>query len=262
MVVLLGYLAAGLLAWWGFLFFTQRGMLFPAPSAAEASPPAGTERAWIGPGESVEAWLLRPTSARAGPAPLLIYLHGNGELIDYWPEEFAAARARGLAVLLVEYPGYGRSAGAPSEASIREATLAAYDWAVVQPGIDQERVVAHGRSLGGGAAAILATERPVRALVLESSFSSVRAFARGYGAPGFLVRDPFDTESRLASYSGPVLLLHGARDESIPVAHAHRLHAALPRASLELLPCGHNDCPSSWPMVERFLEQERLLEAP
>lgn len=260
LAALLGLGLAALLLWWGFLWTVQRRLLFPAPlSAGAAAMPRDAEAVWLdGAGGKSEAWLLRPPGG-AGPAPLLIFTHGNGELIDYWPDAFAGARRQGVAVLLVEYPGYGRSGGAPGEASIREAVLAAYDWAVRQPGIDSTRIIAHGRSLGGGAAAILAAERPVAALVLESSFSSVRAFARGFGAPGFLVRDPFDTRTRLATIAAPVLLLHGRHDAVIPTWHADALKAARPEAQLEWMDCGHNDCPPSWPRVARFLSAHGII---
>jgi hypothetical protein len=118
----LGLLAALGAAWVAFLFFLQRPALFPAPRAAMGDR-AALERAR---GESaslqlpfgaVESWLLPPIPERT-PAPLLIYAHGNGELIDFWAESFGELRAAGLAVLLVEYPGYGRSGGTPSQASI------------------------------------------------------------------------------------------------------------------------------------------------
>ncbi len=65
---------------------------------------------------AVEGWLLRaPGASAARPAPLLIFAHGNGELIEYWPDALLPYRALGMHVLLPEYRGYGRSAGQPSE---------------------------------------------------------------------------------------------------------------------------------------------------
>jgi pimeloyl-ACP methyl ester carboxylesterase len=189
----------------------------------------------------------------------LLFTHGNGELIDYWPEEFDAARERGVAVLLVEYPGYGRSDGSPSERAITEGVLAAYDWAQRRSHVDRSRIIPYGRSLGGGAAAILARVRPVPAVILESAFSSVAAFASGFGAPQFLLRDRFDSVAALASFKGPVLILHGDRDEIVPPSHARVLAAASPNATLKFLPCGHNDCPRPWAEVRGFLERNGLL---
>ena len=253
---------AAIAAYWALLFFAQRWVLFPAPFAADGlqSDELGIERTWIEqPDLRAEAWLLPPLRPERGSAPLIVFAHGNGELIDHWAREFETAREWGLAVLLVEYPGYGRSAGAPSEDSITRAFVAAYDWALSQPGVDGRRVVGWGRSLGGGAICALARQRPLAALVLESTFTSVRAMAARFGLPGFLVRDPFDNRSVVSRFAGPLLLLHGEHDEVIAPTHGRQLHAAAPAAELFVLPCGHNDCPRPWAVVGRFLARHDLL---
>jgi len=249
------------LAYWVLLFFTQRSVLFPMPPVTSAPPrPPHAQQIWLTTSFGrVEAWYLPPLGRRAGPTPLLLFTHGNGELIDYWPEEFEPARERGLGVLLVEYPGYGRSEGAPSERSITESTLAAFDWAEQQPHVDQARIIPYGRSLGGGAAAIVASARPVRAMILESAFSSVAAFASGFGAPWFLVRDAFDSVRAVAAFQGPILILHGDRDEIVPPHHARALAAASKNATLTFLPCGHNDCPRPWVEILAFLASNGMI---
>jgi fermentation-respiration switch protein FrsA (DUF1100 family) len=241
----------------------QRSVLYPAPPAP-ASPErlaaiAGAEQIRLESGES-ETWLLSPLRGSTRPATLIVFAHGNGELIDDWGEAFAPPRLWGAAVLLVEYPGYGRSGGTPSQTSILEAMERAYDAVRGRAGIDPSRIVAYGRSLGGGAACALARERSVAALVLESTFTSVRPLARGFGLPGFLVRDPFDNLDALRAYPGPVLIIHGESDDLIPPEHAAALHAAAPRSRLELLPCGHNDCPRPWGLLRAFLLDNGLLE--
>jgi hypothetical protein len=233
-------------------------LLYPAPPFAGGDHVAlgpRSERIWLeSPGARTEALLLAATAPAAAPAPLVIYAHGNGELIDIWVDQFEPLRAAGAAVLLVEYPGYGRSSGSPSEASIRQAMVAGFDWAAAQPGVDHARIVGWGRSLGGGAICALARERPLAALVLESSFTSVRALAAElFRAPAFLVRDRFDNLEVVRAFAGPILLLHGERDQSIPVAHARALQAAAAHAELHVLPCGHNDCARPWELLERFL---------
>jgi hypothetical protein len=188
-----------------------------------------------------------------------VFTHGNGELIDYWPSDFEVPRQWGAGVLLLEYPGYGRSSGSPSERSVTDAVLAAYDWAVKQPSVDHRRIIAYGRSVGGGAATALAARRPVAALILESTFTSVAAFAARYGAPGLLVRDRFDNLSVVRRFGGPVLILHGEHDETIPVSHGRALHSAQPSSELVVMPCGHNDCARPWDAVRGFLGKHRLL---
>jgi fermentation-respiration switch protein FrsA (DUF1100 family) len=258
-----GALAAIVLlaAYWTLLFVTQRSMLFPMPPVTGAPPrPPFAEPIWLETSFGrVEAWYLPPIDPGQQPAPLLLFAHGNGELIDYWPEEFDDPRHWGAGVLLVEYPGYGRSEGSPSQASIAEAMLAAYEWARQHQRVDASRIIPYGRSLGGGAAAIVSIERTVPALILESSFSSVAAFAAGFGAPRFLVRDPFDTESAVRSFTGPVLILHGDRDDIVPPHHARTLAAAAGNVTLTFMPCGHNDCPRPWAEVRAFLSRNGLL---
>lgn len=238
------------------MYLLQPRITFPRPpihaQRLGALAAVGGESIWLDvDGQRVEAWLL-PGAAR-GPAPLLIHAHGNGELIDFWADAFTLVRGAGIHVLLVEFPGYGRSAGAPSEVSVTAALVAAYDRVVADPRIDAQRVVGYGRSLGGGAIAQLAARRPVAALVLESTFSSLTDIIRRYYVPDWLIRYRFDTRAVLATYGGPVLIIHGTTDGIIPVAHAHALQAATPRATLQLLPCGHNDCPPQWELVLSFL---------
>ena len=254
-------LGALVLVYWGLLFVGQRALIFPAPSLADApARPDDAEVVWLDtPGGAVEAWYLPPLARDGEKAPLLIFAHGNGELIDYWPGEFAEPRSWGMGALLVEFPGYGRSKGTPSERSVEAAILAAHDWAAARSDVDSRRIVAYGRSLGGGAAAILATSRPVAALVLESSFTSVAAFARQFGAPALLVRDRFDNLAAVREFRGPILILHGEYDTIIPVSHARSLHAAQPAAELVIVPWGHNDMPRLWSLLESFLRRHAIL---
>jgi fermentation-respiration switch protein FrsA (DUF1100 family) len=246
-------------AWWLLAFFAQRGVMFPTSAIAPA-PPAqlarlGGEGIWLELEEGrVEVFYL-PGQAAGGP--LLLFAHGNAELIDHWADAWEKIRARGASLLLVEYPGYGRSEGAPSEASIREVMIAAYDWAASR-GIAAD-IVGWGRSLGGGALCALARERPLSALILESTFTSARSMAAGLGVPGFLVRDPFENLSLVREFREPLLLLHGERDRVIPVRHAHALSEAAPGAELVLMPCGHNDCPRPTDTVLAFLSAHGLL---
>ena len=258
--------SAVIAGYWLLLYAAQRSVIFPgaaAPSDEAALARAGGERVWLQLGaRKSEAWFL-PSLAPAGPpSPLIIFAHGNAELIDYWPEAFDTPRRWGVSILLVEYPGYGRSEGRPSEKSITAAMVAAYDWAVARQDIDPARVIAYGRSVGGGAASDLARERPVGALVLESTFTSVRRMALRFAAPGFLVRDPFDNLSLVRRFTKPLLIIHGVTDDIIPVWHGRALARAAPSAELQLLPCGHNDCPRPWPVLRRFLEDHEILNSP
>jgi uncharacterized protein len=236
----------------------QTMLAFPyIPTSAqipEAVHAFGGEVIWLdAEGERVEAWFM--PARQAGPAPLIINTHGNGELIDQWAERVGPLRDAGFGVLLVEYPGYGRSGGKPSDDSITATMLAAYDWAASDPRVDPRRIVAHGRSMGGGAAGQLAKRRPLAAVVLESAYTSLAAMVRAHGIPDFLVATRLDTLRALADYRGPLLILHGERDMVIPVSHARAMAAAYPRARLVIQNCGHNDCAPQWELVLGFLAE-------
>lgn len=240
----------------------QRATMFPRHLVARGGPPppAGAVVARLDTGEEeVEAWLLPPLVGEPGPAPLLLFAHGNAELIDFWPAEFEEPRRWGLAVLLVEYPGYGRSTGRSSERSIARVLCTAHDWAATRAEVDARRIVGYGRSVGGAAIGLLARERPLAALVLESTFTSVPAMARRIGVPGFLMRDRFDTLTALRDFPGPALVLHGTRDTIVPAEESRAFAAANPRVELHLLACGHNDCPRPWFQLQRFLREHGIL---
>jgi fermentation-respiration switch protein FrsA (DUF1100 family) len=159
-----------------------------------------------------------------------------------------------VSILLVEYPGYGRSSGTPSEASIARAMVAAYDWAPRGPASTAARILGWGRSLGGGAICALARERPLAALVLESTFTSVHAIARQlFGVPGFLVRDRFDNLEVVRGFRGADPAVPRRTRPSIPLEHARALHAAAAHSELHVLPCGHNDCALPWDLLAKFI---------
>lgn len=252
-----------------FLFLVQRKILFPrglipAPSSSEVNI-SGLEKLWIETKfERVEAWFLPPTSdISAKQAPAVIFGHGNGELIDFWPQELKKFLQLGIGVLLVEYPGYGRSSGSPSQQSITRTFTAAYDRLVAREDVNAERIILFGRSLGGGAVCALAPNRPSAALILMSTFTSVNAFTARYLAPKFLVRDPFDNLSVVKDYPGPILIIHGRHDEVIPFSHGQNLHKVSKHSQMVVYDAGHNDCPPDWHVfwqdVESFLRGAGLL---
>lgn len=234
------------------LFFMQRHMMYPrymigTPQEVSETLP-GLERIWIDTDfGSVETWYLAPGGTRrSAPSPVVIFAHGNAELIDFWPEELLVFRNLGIGVLLVEYPGYGRSEGSPAQDSITQTFVRAYDRIAARPDVDAGRIILFGRSLGGGAVCALAGQRPTAALILMSAFTSARAFAPRYLVPGILVRDPFDNLAAVTDYEGPILVMHGKFDEVIPYRHGVSLAGAAKNGKLLTFDCGHNDWAPGW----------------
>jgi uncharacterized protein len=187
---------------------------------------------------------LRPTNHHSlGKAPLIIIAHGNAEIIDGLPDEFDWLTDYGFALLLVEYPGYGRSEGTPSQARIAKVLLDAYDTVIQRPDIDPMRIILLGRSLGGGTICTLADQRPSAGLILISTFTDIKRFAKNYLAPSFLVRDTYDNNAVLEHYLKPVLIIHGSKDTVVPYNHALQLSRTAKNATLITYDCGHDDCP-------------------
>ena len=251
------------------LFVLQRQIIFPRyqiPEAVQTEQPiAGLEKIWLDTDSGkVEAWFVSSDGSPSDkPRPVVIFGHGNGELIDFWPEELRKFARLGLAVLLVEYPGYGRSAGNPTEESVTHTFIAAYDWLTSRNDVDASGIILFGRSLGGGAVCALARQRPSAALILMSTFTSAKSFAKKFLVPPFLVRDPFDNLEVVKKYPNPMLIIHGKNDTLIPYSHGKALQAAARRAEMITYSAGHNDCPPDWDVfwkdVEGFLRINGII---
>ncbi len=242
-------------------YLIQRYATFPPPKGISDPGIVDAqqgERLWLDVGgDRVEAWFL-PARHAPARAPLLVYSHGNAELIDNRAAEFGPLRDGGIGILLVEYPGYGRSGGSPSETSLTAALVAGYDWAINDSRVDPDRMAGYGRSLGGGAIAQLAARRPLAALVLESTFENFEDIVMRYGVPRRFLINHFNTRAVLEGYRGPVLLLHGSLDTLFDSRNARALAKAAPRATLHLSACGHADCPPQWELVRSFLARNGI----
>ena len=253
----------------GYYFFMQRSIIYPRhvirtpPDISESVP--GLERFWLETESGrVEAWYLLPSdSSKRLPAPAMIIAHGNAELIDHWLPIVQEIREMGMSVLLVEFPGYGRSEGTPDEASLTETFITAYDSLVSKPEVDAARIVLFGRSIGSGVICALAGVRPSAAMILMSPFGNVSSLASDYYLPGFLARDKFDNLNIIKSYDNPVLFVHGSRDRIIPYKHSEKLLAAARNGELITYERGHNDLIDDWSLfwneVRPFLTRAGVL---
>ena len=237
-VVLAGLAGAGVLP----MIFEDSFLYHPTRELSAKPSDYGLthEDVWLPAGKTrVHAWHLR-SKGRA----TVLFFHGNaGTIADRLPHAIAWL-ALGFDVLLVEYPGYGRSEGEPSEKSLRAAADAAYVWA--RERAKAKRIVAFGESLGGAVAIDLASRRAVDALVVQSTFTSVADMAKvvvpwlPFEPP---LRNRFDSLARIHAVRAPTLILHGDADELIPLAQGKRLFdaAAGPKRFVKLEGAHHND---------------------
>ncbi len=244
MVGLVGLLFA-VSPWWDML--DHQYIYFPEPMeqgdwrAASGLP---LEDVWLttDDGTRLFAWYVEATPRRG----VLLWCHGNAGNISHRLDNLSALYRRGLSVLLFDYRGYGLSKGRPSEAGFYQDALAAYDHLQTERGIPSSEVVVFGRSLGSPVAGAVADQRETAGLVLESPFPSVEAVARiwYHGLPvHHLLRARFDLAKRLATIHTPILIIHGDRDEIIPLSLGETVYAAArePKSIYRIPGAGHND---------------------
>lgn len=178
----------------------------------------------------------------------LLFFHGNaGDLYDRLDNVALLVKA-GFNVLIMDYRGYGKSEGVPSEQALYDDGLLAYRYLVDQRGVDPSRLVLFGRSLGCTVVIELATQQPAGALILESAFTTAQDLARvHYGwLPGALLRSlthEFDSLSKVPRLRAPVLYVHGDVDTIVPIQMGRRLYEATPEPKewYEIRGAGHND---------------------
>jgi pimeloyl-ACP methyl ester carboxylesterase len=218
--------------------------------------PAVREIVEVRDGVKLHAWHV----PAAPGAPVVLYFGGNAEDVS-WMIEDALTRAPGVGWLLVSYRGYGASEGSPSEATITADALAWHDYAMHE--LRPERLLVFGRSLGGGAATFVASERAVAGVILVTPFDSLVEVAKRHYPflpVALMLRHPFDSIGRAPKIAAPLLCIAAARDEVVPAAHARRLYEAWggPKRWIELEGAGHNDTDSAalfWPSLTAFLRQ-------
>jgi abhydrolase domain-containing protein 17 len=184
----------------------------------------------------------------------ILFSHGNGEDIGGDLPFLREMRDAGFAVFAYDYSGYGQSTGRPSERAAYGDVDAAYDYLTRTLGVPPERIIAHGRSLGGGVAADLASRRPVAGLVLESTFTTIFRVVHSVPVVPF---DRFRTIDKLPRITAPVLVIHGTRDAVVGFRHGERLYerAPGPKRRLWVDGAGHNDV--AWVAGERYWDALR-----
>lgn len=208
-------------------------------------------------GVRIHAWHLK-----SGP-DLVLYFGGNAEEVS-WMLDAARAEMPHVSWLLMNYRGYGRSAGSPSERALVADALALYDLALKLPGVDAKRIYAFGRSLGSGPAVALAAERQLAGLILVTPFDSLAAVAQRYYwylPVDWMLKHRFDSIALAPKLKQRLLCLIAERDEVIPPVHAERLFDAWGGAKSKIVmhDAGHNSTdahPKFWMSIREFLAQK------
>lgn len=233
MSTILGVVVAVYVAALVVLFLAQRSLLFvpntQPPDLVEAGLGSTMQRidTVTADGLRLLAWYRAPPG---NPVPVLVYLHGNAGHIGHRNERIGPYLEAGFGVLLPEYRGYGGNPGRPTEAGLYADARAALDF-LAQEGVGPERIALYGESLGTAVAVEIAAERGCGALVLEAPLTSVAAVAqsRYWMFPvRYLVRDKFDSLSKIGRLRCPLFVMHGERDRVIPIRFGRQLYEAAP----------------------------------
>ncbi len=153
-----------------------------------------------------------------------LYLHGNGFNVTTRAGQIRAITEAGSDVLVLDYRGYGKSGGTPSEGGVYLDADAGYEYV---RGVEKP-VVIHGQSMGSAVAVELAVRRPCAGLVLESPFTSGREIAMRSTRLAFFFPWGFDSRSRIACLHAPLLIMHGDRDNVVPYSMGKELFSAAP----------------------------------
>jgi pimeloyl-ACP methyl ester carboxylesterase len=231
------------------LIYPGSPVAFP-PDLESRVPGARLLRYYSADGAPLEGAFLRS----ADPAgPVAVCFHGNAESAAQGLSWSGALVRNGIDVFLPEVRGYGGLSGRPTEKHFYEDGEAALD-ALRAEGIPPERTVLLGRSLGSGIAVELALRRPCKQLILVSPYTSMVDMGRlvvGALAP-LVIPDRYDSLSKIGRVRMPIVILHGTRDEVIPIRMGRALAAAAPEARyIEVPDARHNEFPG---LEEKLVE--------
>ena len=228
-----------------------RLMFFPPPDtqATPADEGLSYENVWLlAPGQ-VHGWWIPAATAQA---PVLLYLHGNGSNIGDLIGRASRFHRLGLAVLLIDYRGYGNSNGPfPNETRVYEDAEAAWFYLTQTRQLAPTQIIVYGQSLGGAIAIELAIRHPVAGVIVESTFTSMKAMV-DWAIPyqlfpiNWILTQHFDSLSKIRSLHTPILLIHGTADQTVPVQMSRALFQAAPQPKqLLLIPeAGHDNVAS------------------
>jgi len=177
----------------------------------------------------------------------ILYFHGNAANLDRYWDRIQILWRLGFSVFALDYRGYGRSTGAPSEEGIYADAVDARRHVRERAG--SAPVVYYGYSLGSTAAVDLGTEQPPAALVLEAPLASAQAFvddAIGAGISAKTLMDAeFDNLAKIPHVMAPLLVVHGVRDDFVRVEFGEKVYDAArgPKRFWPVAESGHGNVP-------------------
>ena len=172
----------------------------------------------------IHGWYVPHPEAKA----TLLFFHGNAGNISHRLDSISIFHELDLSVFIIDYRGYGRSGGRPSEQGTYMDAQAAWDYLVDERRIRPDELIVFGRSLGGGVAAGLAARISPAAVILESTFTSIQELGKHYYPylpVSWIARVRYPVDEDISSFNCPVLVIHSEQDDVVPFSHGQRLFA-------------------------------------
>jgi dienelactone hydrolase len=200
-------------------------------------------------GTRLSGWLMTPKIP--GRHPAVVYFGGRSEEVS-WVVRDAGKLFPNMAVLAVNYRGYGDSHGDPAETRMVEDGCMLFDWMAARAHVDARRIAVVGRSLGSGVAVQVAKERPAHSVVLITPYDSILAIAKRKFRVmpiEYMLRHRFESIKYAPALKAPTYVLRAASDDVVPHSHTDQLVAKLARL------CGDDIVPGSDHMNIPYLEE-------
>lgn len=175
----------------------------------------------------------------------VLFCHGNGGNMMHRLDSINLFYNLGLSCFIFDYRGYGKSEGKPTEEGTYLDAMAAYRWLTEEKKASPDTIIAFGRSLGGSIAAQLATKAEVRAVIIESAFTSYVDIGKKfypYMPVRWFAKFDYNTGDYVKKIRCPVMIIHSREDEIVPFEFGLELHEAAnePKEFVEIFG-GHND---------------------
>ena len=224
----------------GYIFFFQSNQVYHPDRLMSADPESiglHFENASFETSDGVRlsGWFIPKENASG----VILFCHGNAGNLSHRLETIQIFHDLGLSAFIFDYRGFGQSEGKPSEHGTYKDAEAAWQYLVQERKVHPDKIIIMGRSLGGAIAAWLARHHTPRALILESTFTSVADVAGElypYLPIRLLLRFKYDAAEYLSQVKCPVLVVHSRDDEMVLFNHGLRLFetANEPKQFLEI----------------------------
>lgn len=190
----------------------------------------------------VHGWYIEPDDGDS--SKVVLFCHGNAGNISHRLETARFLHDLGVAVILIDYRGYGKSTGKTTEEGVYADARAYYDWLVNTKQYRPENIFIFGRSLGGAVSVELASRVKSGGLIVESSFTTIGDMGKKL-FPVFpikmLINYKFDSINKIGKLDCPVVVTHSPDDDLIPYKMGEKLYetAKEPKKFVKLSG-GHN----------------------